>query len=432
MYCQLFLVFTSGSLAFLNRFFVGVVAPLIKADLGISDSSLGFVFGPAFSIPYLLSAPLLGHVLDSNSVSVFISLSVTLLGVTFLCTGLASTLSQLIAYRTMTGFLEAIAFPALILAVGNLFGPERRSFGMSIFMAILSFSNTASSWAGGAISALYGWRAVFVGAGTLQVGLGLIDSRYLADVPRARADFPESPGWRPTAAQSEEHLTMREAILTVMRMPCVWLMALANGAHVGGEVGVVSWRVLFFERSHGLSAADVGPLLVAMSPLVVVNLLAVGWAADALAMQLRDGRAPVWLASALLLAALPLWILSLSQPRERGHAAAIAQSIAFAISTGQAPLTLSVVLQIVPPNVRATATGLFMSLSTLISMSAPQVIGSLSDWYRSAYGQESLRAALLVTLATLESTAVLVLLLASMLFPRSDRPQHDKLVPALI
>jgi len=195
---------------FIDRQILSILAQDIKADLGVSDAQLGFLYGTAFAIFYSLFGIPLGRLADCWYRGRLIALGLTLWSGMTALSGLASSFGQLAAARVGVGVGEASASPAAYSLLGDYFPPERRALAFAIYSAGLLVGLSLSLPIGGSIAhgwtrhfaagnapfGLAGWQAAF-----LAVGIpGLLLAAWvltLREPPRGLADGHTSPARRP-------------------------------------------------------------------------------------------------------------------------------------------------------------------------------------------------------------------------------------------
>src|SRR5271167_4546160 len=126
----LFLVYVCN---FIDRNILSILAQDIKADLGLSDVQLGFLYGTAFAILYSLLGIPLGRLADSWYRGRLIAAGLALWSGLTVLSGLASSFAQLAFARVGVGIGEASASPAAYSLLGDYFPPRRRALALAIY-----------------------------------------------------------------------------------------------------------------------------------------------------------------------------------------------------------------------------------------------------------------------------------------------------------
>jgi len=175
---------------FLDRQIVSILAERIKADLGVSDGEIGFLYGTAFAVFYAVFGIPLGRLADVWDRRRLIALGLAFWSVMTALSGLARSFGHLAAARIGVGIGEASASPAAFSLLSDTFPPARRATvlaiyssgiyigaGLGLFIGGLVVDRWDAAYAGGAAPfGLRGWQVAF-----LVVGLpGLLLAAWVA------------------------------------------------------------------------------------------------------------------------------------------------------------------------------------------------------------------------------------------------------------
>ncbi len=179
----LFLVYL---LNFVDRQILSILANDIKADLGVGDAQLGFLYGTAFAIFYALFGIPLGRVADGTHRLRLLSFGLALWSCMTMFSGLAKGLGQLTVARIGVGVGEAAANPCAYSLIADWFPPRMRATALSLYSSGLFVGSGLSLVIGGAIVdgwngaypqdaplGLAGWQAAFIAVGLPGVLLAL-------------------------------------------------------------------------------------------------------------------------------------------------------------------------------------------------------------------------------------------------------------------
>src|SRR5438477_487445 len=165
------LVFLLGAAVFLNyvdRGAMGIAAPLMKSDLGLSEKA----YGIAFSAFFWIYAPVqffAGWLCDRFSVYKLMAGGILLwAGSTFLI-GFAGGFASLLVLRIMLGVGESISFPGSSKIIARHVPSDRRGMANAAVAAGIAFGPAVGTLAGGIILGSLGWRYIFVGFGLVTL-----------------------------------------------------------------------------------------------------------------------------------------------------------------------------------------------------------------------------------------------------------------------
>ena len=162
---------------FVDRQILSVLAEEIKADLNITDSDLGFLFGTAFAVFYSIFGIPLGKLADTWSRKNLLSIGLALWSLMTALSGTAKSLTALSVYRIGVGIGESTASPSSYSILSDYFSPKVRSTILSIYSSGVYLGAGIGLFLGGWIVELWteaypdpslaplslkGWQAAFV------------------------------------------------------------------------------------------------------------------------------------------------------------------------------------------------------------------------------------------------------------------------------
>jgi MFS family permease len=150
---------------FIDRQILSILAEDIKADLGLTDADLGFLFGAAFAVFYALFGIPLGRLADNWNRKKLLSIGLTLWSAMTALSGLAQNQVTLSLARMGVGVGEATASPTAYSLISDYFPKRQRATALAIYSSGL--------YLGGGVSLLIGakiaqtWNAVWPDGGPL-------------------------------------------------------------------------------------------------------------------------------------------------------------------------------------------------------------------------------------------------------------------------
>ncbi len=147
-------------LNYIDRQVLYAVFPLIKADLRLSDTALGFL-GSSFMLCYMLSAPLLGWLGDRLSRVRLAAAGLLVWSLATSLAGFANGYRALLAARTCVGIGEASFGTVSPGLVADYFPRERRGRVLAWFYLAIPVGSALGYLCGGIIGARFGWHAAF-------------------------------------------------------------------------------------------------------------------------------------------------------------------------------------------------------------------------------------------------------------------------------
>ena len=197
-------------LNFIDRNILSILANDIKADLGLSDADLGFLYGTAFGVFYALFGIPLGRLADSWHRVRLMTLGLALWSVMTALSGFARNGLALSAARIGVGVGEASASPAAYSLISDWFPKKMRATALAIYSAGLYLGGGISLLIGGLIVeqwnasypdggplGLVGWQAAFLAVGLPGIMLATWVFTLREPVRGAIEGLPEKKVERP-------------------------------------------------------------------------------------------------------------------------------------------------------------------------------------------------------------------------------------------
>jgi MFS family permease len=175
--CLMYLIF------YVDRVNVSTAAPLIKRDLGLSNTQLGLAFS-AFAYPYALFQLIGGWFGDKFGPRLTLGVSGLVVCAATALTGAVGGLASLFLVRLVLGFGEGAAFPTATRAMAAWMPAERWGFAQGITHSASRIGNALTpplvAWLIGIVS----WRGSFVVVGAISLVWMVIWVSYFRDDPR--------------------------------------------------------------------------------------------------------------------------------------------------------------------------------------------------------------------------------------------------------
>lgn len=165
-------------LNFIDRQILSILAVDIKADLGLTDSDMGFLGGAAFAVFYALFGIPLGRLADNWSRVKLLSIGLALWSLMTALSGFARNQVELTMARMGVGVGEATASPTAYSLISDYFPKRQRATalaiyssglyiggGVSLFIGALIVKAWNQAYPGGGPLGLVGWQAAFLAVG---------------------------------------------------------------------------------------------------------------------------------------------------------------------------------------------------------------------------------------------------------------------------
>ena len=392
---------------YLDRYVLTILVVPIQAELGLSDTVMGFLLGPAFAIFYTGLGIPIARLADRRSRRLILSLSFVAWSAMTALAGFARTGFQLAATRVGVGIGEAGGTAPAHSLISDYFPPERRAFAFGVFQQGVYIGQMLGLMVGALLVGEVGWRMTFVIVGLPGLALALLLYATVRDPVRGAFDpAPSAPAETPA---------MREVFAHLWRLPTFRLLMLGAGIASFGGTGFGFWLPVLFERAHGMTPLQVG---MQLGPVMAVSgsvgALFAGWLTDRLGQ--RDRRWLMRIPTASVLACLPFLIGVCVWPTASG--ALLCAIPSGLLGGGWAPAAYAAAQALAPLRMRALGASLVILCITLFGMGAgPQAVGILNDALAPALGEEAVRYSMVIVIGT-TAIGALLLYLGSRTFVR--------------
>ena len=383
-YSGLGILFFVSFFNYMDRYMLAVLLPAIKAELGLSDTQIGFITGLAFTLFYATMGIPIARLADRKSRKAIIAIALSFWSLMTVLCGFAQNFAQLALARVLVGVGEAGASPPSHSLIADYFPLERRATAISFFNIGAPVGILVGFLLGGWLTEFFSWRIALIAVGAPGILLALVVAWRLKEPSRGHADGEQAeagivPIWivfrTLWANRTFRHISLGTGVYTIL-----WL-------------GVVQWLPSFYVRTHGMSLGVVSTwLALILGGSQLIGIMAGGFLADRLGRS--DLRWYAWVPSLAMLVSTPVFAYTFLV--QNSIASMISLFFPFMIGVMQGAPTFAVIQGVSDVRMRATAAALMLLIANLIGGGlGPQAVGLLSDFWASTYAEDSLRYALL-------------------------------------
>jgi sugar phosphate permease len=183
--CLLYLIL------FVTRVNIATAAPLIKADLRLSNTQLGMVFS-AFAIPYALFQLIGGWIGDKLGPRLTLSACCAMVAVSTMLTGAAGGFASLFAVRLALGFAQGAAFPTATRAMSTWIPAPEWGFAQGITHSFGRIGNAVTPPLMAGLLLFVTWRRSFVILGLASLVWLIAWAWYFRNDPREHPGITET------------------------------------------------------------------------------------------------------------------------------------------------------------------------------------------------------------------------------------------------
>jgi len=371
----------------LDRMIASLLAPMIKADLALTDIQVSLIQGLAFGLFLMLSSPIVGWLVDRYDRRAILFGGLLIWSIGAFSSGLAMTFAALFVARAIVGAFEAAINPTAYAMLAKLFPPKKLALPMSVFVtggnlgtglsfilggAIISFAAASPDLSFPVIGQVSGWQLAFM----LTAIPGFLIAPFIWSAPDDRQ----------RASKAIDATTFADLWRYIRRYPRFFFTHHLGFALVMAFiVGLQSWNAVFMTRHHGWPLATVGYWLGMMQMVsAFFGLSFHGWMVDRLFSKGREDAHLLYFAIMCLLA-LPCGVLAYMV--SNGIVSIVLYNVAYFLLMSFAGIGPAALQIATPPDLRGKASAVYMViLSVLATILAPIVVASFTDLL---FGDES-------------------------------------------
>lgn len=422
----LFILVVVYTFNFIDRQIVGILAVPIKKELALSDTQLSLMGGLAFALFYTFLGIPIAWLADRKSRTWIMTAALTVWSAMTAACGLAQTFWQLFLARLGVGVGEAGGVAPAYSLISDYFPSHQRARALSVYSFGIPIGGSLGIVLGGVLTSVVGWRAAFILVGIGGLLVAPIFRLTMREPMRGRYDAP---------GMAVEPAPVSDVTAMLARKSSFWTLSFGAACSSMAGYGLIFWLPSFFVRSYGdvlpaffawlpesLLPGNATPVLYASyfygTILLVGGLTGIwlgGYLADKLGAQ--NKRAYAQVPAIAFVIAVPFFVLGVMT--KSLSIAFVAFMIPTALSLMWLGPVLSAFQHLVTPNMRATASAIFLFINNLIGIGLGNlIIGAISDGLRANFGSESLRYAILVG-------TVFYLAAAALLFVAARRLPDD-------
>jgi MFS family permease len=254
--------------SYIDRFLPSLMIGPIKADLGLTDTQVGLLLGPAFGVFYVLVGVPIGWAADRFSRRNILAAGITLWCCMTAAGSVARSFVPLFGARLGVGLGEAAVAPCAVSIISDYFPRERRARAISLFMSGTFIGAGSAFLLGGplvhAISQLPSvavpvlgllrpWQLTFLAVGLpgLLVAAMMFTIREPIRQEQVRLKGSTKPSLRRAVGYIAERWTAFGTLFVASA--CVVTMG-----------SLSFWNVAMFDRAWGWNVRDVGLVTGAM------------------------------------------------------------------------------------------------------------------------------------------------------------------------
>ncbi|WP_338471200.1 MFS transporter [Niallia sp. XMNu-256] len=357
------LLFLGWALGNLDRYLINYAIVYIGEDLALTATETGLILS-SFFLGYALMQLPGGLLADKFGAKKVLLTAVIVWSIFTGLTAVAWTLSMMVIIRFLFGIGEGGFQPSASKIISSSFPVNERSKVMSIMLSSGGIMAMLVPIISAALLLTIGWRAFFVIAGLLGVGIAILYSKY---VPKDEI-----------AKETNQGHKVKDILGILFKMPLMWSLVVAYFTIYAVNWGLNSWMPKYLTDVRGLDLVSIGWLQMIPGAIQIIAMIVFGYLIDKLDLKVNKFIGAV---CALILSGFLFLMFN-------------AESIALFI-TFQCIVTLlltfvvlllpSFILKRIPSSYAGTAMGMANTGGQLAGFVTPTLIGFMVDVFNGSY-----------------------------------------------
>jgi ACS family hexuronate transporter-like MFS transporter len=257
------------SVSYIDRQTLAVIAPSVTKALDIDNAHYGWLVS-AFSIAYLVFAPLAGHGVDRLGARWGMAAALFTWSIVAGLHALAWSFGSLFVLRLLLGMTEAPSFPSAAQAIRRSLSPNRQPLAIGLLFTGSSFGSVIAAKVAVRLEAAYGFRGAFLA--TAAIG-----ALWLPAWLAATRGHGLDRGAKVTPAQEPKPRLGGAATLGVLVSAPVLRAVIAVIGCAPSIMFVLNWTAKYLVDGWGMPKDSIANYLVVAPVAFDVGALGFGW-----------------------------------------------------------------------------------------------------------------------------------------------------------
>lgn len=406
---------------FIDRQIMGILAPFIQKDLGLTNTELGLLIGLAFAVFYTFVAIPIAWLADRFNRVNILSIALATWSAFTALTGLANNFLQVAFARMGVGIGEAGGSPPSHSIISDMYPKEERASALGVYSMGIPLGIMAAYFVTASLMDVsedqVNWRQIFIFLGLTGIALAVVVKLVLKEPVRGAMELTSS-----TTISKPPFL---DSLKVLMRIPAWWAMCF--GIAFGS---FVSYAKSAFQTKYLVTldpSFDFQTLVIILGIMNGTTYAGGAFFGAKLADRWgkKDIRAYGWLPAIAMLLCLPVGIIGWWVDSVEMHLVfATFALLLLGIYLGP---SFAIAQTLAPIHMRAMSTALFFFILNMIALGGgPTFAGWLMDVFGNNYNEiESIRYSLTVTTCVF-IPSVISFLLVSKFLPKDWKAAEER------
>ena len=406
---------------FIDRQIMGILAPFIQKDLGLTNTELGLLIGLAFAVFYTFVAIPIAWLADRFNRVNILSIALATWSAFTALTGLANNFVQVALARMGVGIGEAGGSPPSHSIISDMYPKEQRASALGVYSMGIPLGIMAAYFVTASLMDVsedqVNWRQIFIFLGLTGIALAAVVKLVLKEPVRGAMEL--------TSGTTISKPPFLESLKVLMRIPAWWAMCF--GIAFGS---FVSYAKSAFQTKYLVTldpSFDFQTLVIILGIMNGTTYAGGAFFGARLADRWgkKDIRAYGWLPAIAMLLCLPVGIIGWWVDSVEMHLVfATFALLLLGIYLGP---SFAIAQTLAPIHMRAMSTALFFFILNMIALGGgPTFAGWLMDVFGNNYNEiESIRYSLTVTTCVF-IPSVISFLLVSKFLPKDWKAAEER------
>ena len=259
-------------LFYVCRLSLNVLKKGIVDDGFLTESELGII-GSALFFGYAVGKLFNGFLADHVNVRYFMSAGLLICAIVNAVLALKVPFLVFVILWAINGWFQSVGAPCSIISLKRWFGNDGFGTKYGYWSLSHNLGEAITFYVTALIVGALGWQAGFLGA----AGMGLLGVILIFGLLRPFKAVEEHP-----VSTQERLKETGKKQLEVLRMPIIWVLALASAFMYVARYAFTSWGIFYFQAEKGYSVESASFLLTLSSACGIIGTVGSGLVSDKL------------------------------------------------------------------------------------------------------------------------------------------------------
>jgi len=259
-----------------------VKKPLIDGGI-FTPVELGII-GSALFYSYAFGKLTNGFLADHMNLKFFFAFGVLISALINIGMGFSTVLWVSVLLWALNGWFQGFGAPTGAVVLTTWFSNRERGRMYGIWSTAHAIGEGLTFVGVAGLVTLWGWRAGFWGPGVLCIVVAGVLYLVMQDRPQTLG-LPGVADWKNDHVSSDEDRKEKKESTwviqrTILKIPAIWILALASASIYVTRYAINSWGVLYLQEAKGYSLMQAGGVISVNTIAGILGALAFGFTSD--------------------------------------------------------------------------------------------------------------------------------------------------------